>query len=112
MVLKNISPGYGVQASLMLFFCPCFHYLLKYVSILCCFPTVSITQWSEVNLANTTTSDNFVYESGDNCYVAIVVGKAVSHLSPDFNAFIAISLRKTAMFLFTGNHFLFVGLFD
>ena len=32
--------------------------------------------------------------------------------SLDFNAFTAISLTKIAMCWFTGNHFLFVGLFD
>ena len=37
--------------------------------------------------------------------------KLLSHISLDFNAFIAISLRKTAMFWNTENHFLFVGLF-
>ena len=35
------------------------------------------TQWLEVNLANPTTSDNFVYDSGDNCCVAIAISEAV-----------------------------------
>ena len=38
--------------------------------------------------------------------------KLLSHFSLDFNAFIVISLRKTAMFWFTGNYFLFVGPFN
>ena len=37
--------------------------------------------------------------------------KLFSHFSLDFNAFIVISLRKTAMFLIRANQFLFVGLF-
>ena len=32
------------------------------------------------------------------------------HISLDFNAFITISLRKTAVFWITENHFLFVGI--
>ena len=38
--------------------------------------------------------------------------KLLPHSSLDFNAFIAISLSKTARFWITENHFLFVGLFD
>ena len=37
------------------------------------------TQWSEVNIANPNTSDNFVYKGGDNCCMAIVVSDAVSY---------------------------------
>ena len=37
--------------------------------------------------------------------------KLFSYISPDFNAFIAISLRKTAIFFITENQFMFVGLF-
>ena len=44
-------------------------------------------------------------ESVRNCIL-------LSHISLDFKTFIAMSLRKTAMFWFTENHFLFVGLFD
>ena len=37
--------------------------------------------------------------------------KLLAYISLDFIAFIEISLRKTAMFWITENHFLFVGLF-
>ena len=35
----------------------------------------------------------------------------LSHISLDFNAFIAISLRLIAMFWIMENHFMFVGIF-
>ena len=38
--------------------------------------------------------------------------KLLLHISQDFNTFIAISLRKTAIFWITENHFLLVGLLD
>ena len=40
------------------------------------------------------------------------VKKLLPHISQDFNAFIVIFWRKTALFLITENHFLFVCLFD